>query len=125
MTRRAAAVSIVVALGGVSLLLAQPRPAYVVTEVVIHDRIAYQEYELGLLPTLEPFGGELIAVSDEPTVLDGDWSGGRVVLFRFPSRQSAVDWHTSPAYQELAVLRRAMSTGTDLLVDGRRGGASP
>ena len=28
-----------------SPLLAQERPAYVLTEVTIHDRIAYQEYE--------------------------------------------------------------------------------
>ena len=82
--------------------------------------IAYQEYEADFMPTLEPYGGVLVAVSDEPAVLEGEWSPERVVVLRFDSRQRALDWYQSSEYQQLAVLRRAMSTGTDILIDGRR-----
>ena len=103
-----------------SPLLAQERPAYVLTEVTIHDRIAYQEYEAEFMPIVERYGGELIAVTDEPTVLEGLWSEMRVVLIRFETRQDALDWYDSQEYQQLAVIRRATSTGTDLLINGRR-----
>ena len=103
-----------------SPLLAQERPAYVLTEVTIHDRIAYQEYEAEFMPVVERYGGELIAVTDDPTVLEGVWSEMRVVLIRFETRQDALDWYDSQEYQQLAVIRRATSTGTDLLINGRR-----
>ena len=103
-----------------SPLLAHERPAYVLTEVTIHDRIAYQEYEAEFMPIVERYGGELIAVTDDPTVLEGLWSEMRVVLIRFETRQDALDWYDSQEYQQLAVIRRATSTGTDLLINGRR-----
>ena len=103
-----------------SPLLAQERPAYVLTEVTIHDRIAYQEYEAEFMPIVERYGGELIAVTDAPTVLEGLWAEMRVVLIRFETRQDALDWYDSQEYQQLAVIRRATSTGTDLLINGRR-----
>ena len=103
-----------------SPLLAQERPAYVLTEVTIHDRIAYQEYEAEFMPIVERYGGELIAVTDDPTVLEGLWSEMRDVLIRFETRQDALDWYDSQEYQQLAVIRRATSTGTDLLINGRR-----
>ena len=103
-----------------SPLLAQERPAYVLTEVPIHDRIAYQEYEAEFMPIVERYGGELIAVTDAPPVLEGLWSEMRVVLIRFETRQDALDWYDSQEYQQLAVIRRATSTGTDLLINGRR-----
>ena len=103
-----------------SPLLAQERPAYVLTEVTIHDRIGYQEYEAEFMPIVERYGGELIAVTDDPTVLEGLWSEMRVVLIRFETRQDALDWYDSQEYQQLAVIRRATSTGTDLLINGRR-----
>ena len=103
-----------------SPLLAQERPAYVLTEVTIHARIAYQEYEAEFMPIVERYGGELIAVTDDPTVLEGLWSEMRVVLIRFETRQDALDWYDSQEYQQLAVIRRATSTGTDLLINGRR-----
>jgi len=120
MARIAAVVSTVFALGCLAVLVAQERPAYVITEVSIQDRIAYQEYEADFMPTLEPYGGVLVAISDEPAVLEGEWSPERVVVLRFDSRQRALDWYQSSEYQQLAVLRRAMSTGTDILIDGRR-----
>ena len=103
-----------------SPLLAQERPAYVLTEVTIHDRIAYQEYEAEFMPIVERYGGELIAVTDDPTVLEGLCSEMRVVLIRVETRQDALDWYDSQEYQQLAVIRRATSTGTDLLINGRR-----
>ena len=72
------------------------------------------------MPIVERYGGELIAVTDDPTVLEGLWSEMRVVLIRFETRQDALDWYDSQEYQQLAVIRRATSTGTDLLINGRR-----
>jgi len=120
MTRFLTALVAVIFLVSFSQLLAQERPAYVLTEVTIHDRIAYQEYEAEFMPIVERYGGELIAVTDDPTVLEGGWSEMRVVLMRFETRRHALDWYNSPEYQQLAVIRRATATGTDLLINGRR-----
>ena len=120
MTRFSTVLLVINVLASIPQLLAQERPAYVLTEVTIHDRIAYQEYEAEFMPIVERYGGELIAVTDDPTVLEGEWSEMRVVLIRFETRQYALDWYGSQEYQQLAVIRRATSTGTDILINGRR-----
>ena len=72
------------------------------------------------MPILARYGGELVAVSDDPTLLEVERSGARVVVPRFGSRQKALNWYHAAEYQQLAIIRRATSMGTDILIDGRR-----
>ncbi len=60
-------------------------PAYMIAFVDIHDRTRYtQEYMPPILGTLEPFGGRILASSDEAQTLEGTVPPGRTMILEFP-----------------------------------------
>jgi uncharacterized protein (DUF1330 family) len=62
---------------------------YFVARSAVHDVQGYQRYLEGTDPLLERFGGEVLAVDEASTVLEGEWSGTRTVLLRFPDEETA------------------------------------
>jgi uncharacterized protein (DUF1330 family) len=92
--------------------------AYVVAQLSIHDRARYDRYAAGFFPTLQPFGGRLLAADERPQVLEGDWDRDKLVLIAFPDAASARAWAASPAYRTIAVDRLAGSEAVVLLAAG-------
>lgn len=93
-------------------------PAYFIASIQIEDRERYATYEAGFLEVFARYGGELVAVSDEPTVVEGGWPYTRSVLLRFENAKQARRWYDSADYQALAEHRKAASTGSLILVEG-------
>ena len=54
---------------------------------------------------LGAFGGEMIAGSPNPTVVEGEWDGNWAAVLRFPSREAAERWYHSDEYRPLKELR--------------------
>ena len=92
---------------------------YFIARITIHDPATYQRYLDGFDAAFEGHGGEVVAVDDEPAVLEGTWSCTRTVLIRFPEVDAARAWYDSPAYQELARIRQAAASADIVLVEGR------
>jgi len=90
---------------------------YLIAQITIHDREEYGIYEAGFLEVFAQFEGELLAVSEEPNVMEGQWPCTRTVLIRFPSADEARRWYTSPQYQAIAQHRLRASTGNIVMVD--------
>ena len=61
---------------------------------------------------------EILVVDDHSQVIEGDPSLPRTVIIKFASREAAMDWYNSPAYQAALPLRLQGSEGFTLLVDG-------
>ena len=101
-------------------LVAQDPPAYIVAAVTINDMDTYRQYQLGFGAILQRYQGELVAISSEPTILEGEWPENLTVLLRFESREQGLEWYNSDDYQELAMIRRAAATADFILMDGRR-----
>ena len=68
--------------------------------------------------TLEPFGGHVVAVSDEARTLEGAVPPGRTVIIEFPDVDHAQNWHTSDAYAPLPALRKTLATTSLVVVPG-------
>ena len=78
---------------------------------------------------MEDYGGEFIMMSDEPDVIEGEWSG-RLVVMKFPDAEKARAWYDSPEYHDVRTIRWASSTTTMILVPGfllrsRQSGVGP
>ena len=95
--------------------------AYVFAQLSIHDRARYDRYAAAFFPTLQPFGGRLLAADEAPQVLEGDWDREKLVLIAFPDAAAAKAWAASPAYQAIAVDRLAGSEAVVLLAEGLGG----
>ena len=89
---------------------------YVIARFKIHDRAGYDRYEENFTTVFEPFGGTMLSVDEEPTVLQGTFDFTRSVLMSFPSAEQAMAWMTSPEYQEIAKHRLEASIGEAIMV---------
>ena len=101
---------------------------YVIAQIGIHDRAEYEKYADGFLDVFARHQGELLVVSENPVVVEGEWPYTRTVLMRFPSAEDAQRWYTSPEYQAIAQHRFRASTANAVIVEelpqvvGRRPG---
>lgn len=87
-------------------------PAYVLAALQIGDHDLYEQYKPLVGPSLEPFGGRLVARAADYETLEGDWSPELLVLLEFPDRERARAWHASPEYAEAKALRLRAAEGT-------------
>lgn len=93
-------------------------PVYIVASIRITDVEEYGRYQAGFLDIFARYKGELLAVSDEPQVIEGEWPYTRAVLLRFPDEEEARRWYQSPEYQQLSKHRWRASTGTVIAFQG-------
>jgi uncharacterized protein (DUF1330 family) len=93
-------------------------PVYIVASIKITDPEEYGQYQAGFLDIFARYKGELLAVSDEPQVIEGEWPFTRAVLIRFPDDDEARRWYQSPEYQALSQHRWRASTGTVITFKG-------
>lgn len=91
---------------------------YIMAQIKIQDPEKYAEYQDGFLPIFAKYEGEILAVSDDVNVLEGDWPYSRAVIIRFPSEDKARAWFASPEYLELAKIRHGASEGTIISFPG-------
>ena len=91
---------------------------YLIAQINIHNRDRCGQYEAGFMEIFSQYGGEMLAVDETPTVLEGQWSHTRTVLIRFVDTVSADAWYKSDAYQELARHRWEASVADVALLQG-------
>ena len=117
---RAAAILLGLAatVGAVGSSYAAEQKAYIVNEIQVTDAAKYKEYADQVPATLAPFGGTFMVRGGNPAVLGGAPIAGRIVVVEFPSREKAMAWHESAAYQKILPIRNANSTSRVYIVDG-------
>lgn len=93
---------------------------YIIAQISIFDREEYDLYEKGFDEVFRNYKGLLMAVDEEPVVLEGEWPHTRTVLMTFPSEEEAHRWFESEEYQKLALHRRDASTGNIVMVKRMR-----
>jgi len=89
---------------------------YVIAQISITDRAAYDRYQARFTDVFRKFEGELLAADEAPEIIEGAWDGEKVVLMKFPDRQAFEDWAYSPEYQEIVKDRYNGSEAVVLLV---------
>ncbi|HYF91294.1 MAG TPA: DUF1330 domain-containing protein [Symbiobacteriaceae bacterium] len=93
--------------------------AYFVAQLTIHDAALYEKYLDGFDAIFARYQGEVVAVDENPAVLEGACRHKRIVLIRFPDEVQLRCWYDSPEYQAIAQIRHSAAEGDVLLVHGR------
>jgi uncharacterized protein (DUF1330 family) len=83
----------------------------------ITDRAAYKRYVDAARPLVEQHGGSYVLRSDRVSAVSGESSPERVVLTRFPDRQSLAACFSSQAYAEIAPLRERSTESRALVIE--------
>lgn len=90
---------------------------YVIAQISITDRNAYNLYQEGFMEVFKQFEGQLLAADENPEIVEGKWQRKKVILMKFSDKQAFEDWAFSAEYQEISKDRKAGSEGVVLLVN--------
>jgi uncharacterized protein (DUF1330 family) len=93
--------------------------SYFIALININDPAQYEQYLAGFDEVFANFQGKVVAVEDNPRVLEGKWPARRTVLIRFPDDQAVRSWYESPEYQKLAQCRQEASVASIAIITGR------
>jgi uncharacterized protein (DUF1330 family) len=92
--------------------------AYVIADVEVLDKVAYEEYRQKVPATIAAYGGRYIARGGATEVLEGDWVPRRCVLLEFPSMAQLKAWWDSPEYVPLRAIRQRATRSNLIAVEG-------
>ena len=95
------------------------QPVYLVVDVKIHDADAYGKYKEKVKPLIESYGGEYLSRGGEINLLENElWEPTRMVLVKFPDKESAMNWYNCEEYQALKKIRFDHATSTSFFIEG-------
>ena len=88
--------------------------SYLIAHLNVQDREAFRAYERGVLRTVKPFGGWVLAAGPGAR-LEGSEPPNHNVIIRFPTLAAAQQWWRSGAYQDIVPLRHAHAPGAQAM----------
>ena len=93
-------------------------PAYVIVDITIRERDAYERYKEIAAPTVAAYGGRYLVRGGATQPLEGSWSPSRLVILEFPSAEAGRAWWNSPEYRPAKAIRQTCAETDMLLVEG-------
>ena len=91
---------------------------YVIVQLKMIDRAAYDRYQARFFDVFRKFDGRLLSADENPAVLEGVWDFDKIVLMSFPDEAGFQAWAESPEYLEISKDRKAGAQGFVLLAKG-------
>ena len=92
--------------------------AYVIGDIEITDRAAFQEYRNRVGATVEQYGGRFVVAGGRVNPKEGDWQPRLLVMLEFPSLEQAERWYNSPEYQPLIAIRENAARTQLIIAEG-------
>jgi uncharacterized protein (DUF1330 family) len=91
--------------------------------LVFHNRVTnaekMQEYLSKVRETMAAYNPEILVFAEHAEVIEGRTNLPRTNVMKFDSRDAAMAWYHSPAYQAVLPLRLEATEGFAVLVDGQ------
>ncbi len=92
---------------------------YFTALIDIHNPDGYEQYLKEYDEIFHKYKGKVLAVDEEPALLEGAWPSKRTVIIAFPNEVELRRWYDSEAHQSIAVHRKAASTSSVAIIHGR------
>lgn len=86
---------------------------YIVNTMRFTDEARYRDYEAAFPKVFAQFNGRVLAADEAPLPLTPDWSYDKVVILEFPTKDDALAFVKSDAYQAISPDREA-GTSSDI-----------
>ena len=93
-------------------------PAYIISDVTVKDREAYEAYRRRAAPSIARYGGRYLARGGAIESLEGNWTPHIIVIVEFPDLESARTWYRSPEYAFALEVRDTALRRNLILIDG-------
>ena len=92
--------------------------AYMIVEENVTDPEGFRKYLKLVVPTIQHFGGKILAAGGTLETLEGDWHPNRLVILEFESVEQAKRWYHSQEYAPLKEIRLKTTNSQAVLVQG-------
>lgn len=91
---------------------------YVIAQLEFTDEARYRAYQAASTPLFIERGIRVLAADEAPVVLEGEWTGNKVVMMAFEDEAAARAFLESPEYREVSRDREAGAKTTALMIRG-------
>ena len=92
--------------------------AYMIIGVDVHDDEAFAPYAQQVPAMMAKYGGEVLVANDSFDVREGSFTRKRAVILKFPSMEQMTAFYDSEEYAPMIELRKSVSDGDVVLVEG-------
>jgi uncharacterized protein (DUF1330 family) len=98
--------------------------AYLVVEIEVTDKAAYEQYRSAAQSSLASLGGGRIIIrggtdgTGKTEAVEGGWMPQRFVVVEFPDMAHAKEFYYSEGYQRALKLRQASSRSKAMFIEG-------
>ena len=93
-------------------------PAYIISDVAIRDREAFEAYRTRAAASIAAHGGRYLVRGGDVETLEGDWHPGPLIVVEFPDIETARRWYRSDEYAAALEVRDAALSRNLILVEG-------
>ncbi|MDG4896219.1 DUF1330 domain-containing protein [Mesorhizobium atlanticum] len=93
-------------------------PAYIISDVAIRDREAFEAYRTRAAASIAAHGGRYLVRGGDVETLEGDWQPGPLIVVEFPDIETARRWYRSDEYAAALEVRDAALSRNLILVEG-------
>ena len=93
-------------------------PAYIISDVTIRDREAFEAYRTRAAASIAAHGGRYLVRGGDVETLEGNWKPGSLIVVEFPDIETARRWYSSDEYAAALEVRDAALGRNLILVEG-------
>jgi uncharacterized protein (DUF1330 family) len=91
---------------------------YVVANLKVLDPSCLEAYGAIAAPLVQQYGGEYVAQSAAPEIVEGEWPAGfQTVVVRWPSREAFMAFWNSPEYAKAKEIRKGKVILNNVILD--------
>tara|TARA_Y100000590_G_scaffold466162_1_gene640670 strand:- start:393 stop:683 length:291 start_codon:yes stop_codon:yes gene_type:complete len=83
---------------------------YWILDAKVHDTQEYERYKKEAPKFVEKHGGEYCCRGGKVDIIAGNWNPERIVMIKFPSKQSYENFISDPDYKPWKKLRESLTT---------------
>jgi len=92
--------------------------AIMIAQIQVDDAEQYKEYQRQVIPTIDQFGGRVLAAEARPSVIEGEWAANMTVVIEWPSVECAQEWYDADVYADAKALRHRISKANLVFLRG-------
>jgi uncharacterized protein (DUF1330 family) len=93
-------------------------PAYLISEVEVHDATAFEAYRTIAARTIALYGGRYLVRGGAAELAEGGPPPKTLIIVEFPSMERLREWYASPEYAEALKYRRTALERRLIFVEG-------
>jgi uncharacterized protein (DUF1330 family) len=93
-------------------------PAYVISEVEVHDAADFGAYRSLAAETIAQYGGQYLVRGGRVELIEGEPPPKTMIIVEFPSMARLREWYASPEYAEALKVRATALERRLLFVEG-------